>query len=212
MTPPSLAIKIALFAVEVSKNSVELPEQLLMKVPWAALELSKNSILPAVSGSEVVVKTVRSPAVALFVNWITPGGPKPYPPLATKFCMISELLLIPTPLIRKVEGNEPKLIAVIVNGLAPALNIMALTSKVPSSRSTLVILEAANVAVSPGPKGIVAGVQLEAMNQRPLAGLRFHVALPPKDVTDVISSHTSMDKSIRRPRFLDAPFVFADWM
>ena len=108
-------------------------------------------------------------------------------------------MLIPTPLIIKVEGNEPKLVAVIVNGLGPALNIIPLTSISPSSRSTFVILEIANVAVSPGPSGIVAGVQLEAMNQRPLAGLRIQVALSAKDVTDAKSRNASMDRATRRP-------------
>ena len=39
-----------------------------------------------------------------------------------------------------------------------------------------VVLDAANVAVSLGPLGTVVGVQLTAVFQSPLIGLRFQVA------------------------------------
>src|SRR5262249_44049540 len=45
-----------------------------------------------------------------------------------------------------------------------------------------VILEKPKVAVSFGPLGTVAGVQLGAVFQSPFVGLRFHVALPAKAV------------------------------
>ena len=41
-----------------------------------------------------------------------------------------------------------------------------------------VVLETPKVAVSLGPLGMVAGVQLVAVFQSPLVGLRFQVALP----------------------------------
>ena len=42
------------------------------------------------------------------------------------------------------------------------------------------MLDVANVAVSVGELGIVAGVQLAAVFQSPLVGADFHVALPAK--------------------------------
>ena len=45
-------------------------------------------------------------------------------------------------------------------------------------RDTLVILEVENVAISVKPLGTVCGVQLAAVFQSPLVGLRFQVALP----------------------------------
>ena len=41
-----------------------------------------------------------------------------------------------------------------------------------------VFVEVLKVATSDGPLGTVAGVQFAAVFQSPLAGLRFHVALP----------------------------------
>jgi hypothetical protein len=43
------------------------------------------------------------------------------------------------------------------------------------------MLDAPNVAVSLGPFGTVAGVQLVAVLQSPLVGFRFQVALPAKE-------------------------------
>ena len=43
---------------------------------------------------------------------------------------------------------------------------------------TSVVFERAKVAISAGPLGTVAGVQLPAVFQSPEVGLRSHVALP----------------------------------
>jgi hypothetical protein len=57
-----------------------------------------------------------------------------------------------------------------MNALAPALNRMLLTS-VLAEMKTPVVFEAANVAVSDGPLGMVGGVQLAAVFQSPELGL-----------------------------------------
>ena len=78
-----LAISVALPAVEV------LPKNRLLAWPLPAL--------PAVV-SPLMVKVVRLPAVALLKN---PISPIPLPlgavPVATKFCVIPELFVIPVP-------------------------------------------------------------------------------------------------------------------
>jgi hypothetical protein len=85
---------------------------------------------------------------------------------------------MPTPLmVKKNVGLEAG--TVIVNALAPALNTMPFTS-VKAEMETPVLLEEANVAVSVGPLGTVAGVQLPAVFQSPVVGLAFQVALPAK--------------------------------
>jgi len=76
---------------------------------------------------------------------------------AIKFCVIPELFVMPTPLMVNVKVG----LAVIVNALPPALNTMPLTS-VLAERETPVIVEDAKKAVSDGPLGMVAGVQLAA--------------------------------------------------
>ena len=81
--------------------------------------------------------------------------------------------MTPTPLMANVSEGP----AVIVKALAPGLNWIPLTSVGPEMEMP-VVLETANWAVSAGPFGTVAGVQLAAVFQSPLAGLRFHVALP----------------------------------
>ncbi len=53
-------------------------------------------------------------------------------------------------------------------------------------------MEVANVAVSAGPLGTVAGVQLLAMVQPPLAGFAFQVALPAKLLLAVESRSVRM--------------------
>src|SRR6266566_8908307 len=101
----------------------------------------------------LLVKRVQLPAVALPVKNISP---KLLPATAAiKFCVIPELFVMPTPL--RVNVNVG--LAVIVNALPPALNTMPLTS-VLAERETPVIVEDAKVAVSDGPLGMVAGVQL----------------------------------------------------
>ena len=91
---------------------------------------------------------------------------------ATIFCVIPELLVIPRPLIVRFTPPE-----VIVYGLAPELKIIPFTS-VLAERERAVVALAANVAVSDGPLGTVAGVQLPAVFQSPVAGLDLHWALP----------------------------------
>jgi hypothetical protein len=59
------------------------------------------------------------------------------------------------------------------------LNTMPFTS-VLAERETPVLFEAANVAVSDGPFGMVGGVQLAPVFQTPELGFVFHVALPAK--------------------------------
>src|SRR5450432_720408 len=87
-----------------------------------------------------------------------------------------ELFTMPAPLIVSAVGLLLGL-TVIVNALAPGLKTMLLTS-VLAERETPVTLETPNVALSAELLGTVAGVQLEAVFQSPVRGLRFHVALP----------------------------------
>jgi len=124
-------------------------------------------------------------AVALFVNFITPKLPSKLFPI-TKFCVIPELFVMPTPLM--VNANPEPLVeskGLIVKALAPGLNTMPLTS-VSAERKTSVILEDANVAVSADPLGITSPVQLVTPNfgskkfQSPSKGLAFQVALSAK--------------------------------
>src|SRR5690349_4571421 len=65
----------------------------------------------------------------------------------------------------------------MVKALAPALKIMP-SRVIDAARATSVVFETSNVAMSPSPLGTVAGVQLPAVFQLPLVGLRFQVALP----------------------------------
>src|SRR5438876_8372399 len=95
----------------------------------------------------------------------------------TKLCTITELFVMPAPLMVNV-GEFPSAF-MIVNALAPGLNTMPLSSALNAMKGR-VLLEDANVAVSAGPFGTVVGVQLVAVNQSPVAGLAFHVALPAK--------------------------------
>src|SRR5262249_6723806 len=68
---------------------------------------------------------------------------------------------------------------VMVKALAPGLKIISETSITPVCEIA-VMFEASNVAVSLGSSGTVLGVQLVAVFQLPLVGLRFQVALPAK--------------------------------
>ena len=61
---------MALAAVEVSAKVVW--PALLMKVPEPELDVPTNTVPPPLA--LLLVKTVRSPAVALFVNIIDPPG------------------------------------------------------------------------------------------------------------------------------------------
>ena len=65
----------------------------------------------------------------------------------------------------------------MLNVLAPGLKKRPFTSTL-TEREIAVVFEIAKVAVSDGPLGTVAGVQLVAVFQSPLVGLRFQLALP----------------------------------
>jgi hypothetical protein len=65
----------------------------------------------------------------------------------------------------------------MVNELAPGLKTIPLTCVSPSGATNLV-LEVAKVAMSFGPFGDVAGVQLVGVLQFPVAGRAPQVALP----------------------------------
>src|SRR6266480_5033575 len=87
----------------------------------------------------------------------------------TKFFMLPELFVMPTPLI---VSSNPGLMF-IVKALAPALNTMPLTS-VLAERETAVRLLVANVAVSDGPLGTVIGFFLAAVAPSQIATLPCH--------------------------------------
>jgi hypothetical protein len=83
---------------------------------------------------------------------------------------------MPAPWMVSASGG----LTVIVNALAPELNVIAATV-VFAEIETVVVLEVANVAVSVAPLGNpVFGVQFALVSQSPLPGLRFQVALPAK--------------------------------
>src|SRR5438128_2539451 len=80
---------------------------------------------------------------------------------------------MPTPTMKRRFGEG----TVMVNGLAPALKAISLIVMLFESE-TPVLFETAKVATSDSPLGTVAGVQLAAVFQSPVTGLRFQVALP----------------------------------
>jgi len=188
-----------LAALEVSQNAVvpptnpatELP--LLIKVARSAVEKLRKFTVPAFpplcTGPAVLIVAV--PAVALFKNVSVPELPTPSTP-STKFWAAAELFMIPVPLI--VNANA---LSVIVNALAPELNTMPLIDMRPES-ATPVMLDVAKVAVSVGELGTVAGVQLVAVFQSPVAGAGFHVALPAKLLLAAGSTHTATAHRIMR--------------
>ncbi len=150
-----------------------------MKLALPAVALSPKVMSP------VLVKCVKLPAVALFRKVITVGP-------ETKFWLIPELFVMPTPLM----VNEKKGL-VIVNALAPGLNTMPLTSVVAEMTGRL-ILEVANVAVFVGPLGGPPAVQLAALFQSVLAGLAYQVAFPAKLLLAVARPSVSMAATERR--------------
>src|SRR5437660_8636407 len=93
-------------------------------------------------------------------------------PAVTKFCIVAELFDSPLPLMFNISEAG----TLTLNALAPGLNTTLLTCVV-AEMETEVILEISNVAVSEGPLGTVAGVQLAAVFQSLLIGFRFQVAL-----------------------------------
>src|SRR5438552_5994769 len=122
-----------------------------------------------------LVITIELPAVALFSKSISPRT-KLTPTWVARFCVIPELLVMPTPLMVSVMlfGLAKAGAAVIVNALAPELNMIPSTC-VLAERETLVILEEANIAASDGPFGAKGGDQLVLLFQFPEVGIANHV-------------------------------------
>src|SRR5438270_11778308 len=137
-----------------------------------AVELSWNCTKPP------LVITIELPAVALFSKTISPGTKMTS--WVAKFCVIPELLVMPTPLIVSVMVFRlPKAgAAIMVNALAPELNMIPSTC-VLAERETLVILEEANIASSDGPFGAKGGDQLVLLFQFPEVGIANHVEAMP---------------------------------
>ena len=192
MTVPPLFVIALLPALDVSQNAVVPPNDcvtelpLLIKVAWSAVEELWNCTIPPCPAVCVggAVTIVAVPAVALFENVSVPKPPAPLTP-TTKFWAAAELFVMPMPLM--VNANE---LSVIVNALAPELNTMLFTV-IRLERETPVMLDVANVAVSVGELGMVAGIQLAAVFQSPVAGAAFHVALPAKLVPPAASRNSS---------------------
>jgi hypothetical protein len=128
----------------------------------------------SLDGGPLLAKTVRFPTVALFLNCIVPRVPV-ISAVVTRFWVVPELFAIPTPPTVNINVGP----TVIVNALAPALNTIRFTA-VLAERETPVVFEAANVAVSDGPLGMVGGIQFAAWFQSPVAGLFFQVPLSAK--------------------------------
>ena len=95
--------------------------------------------------------------------------------VAAKFCVVPELFVMPTPLIVSPKKGA----TVIVKLLAPGAKVIPSTI-VFAEIETAVVFETANVAVSAGPLGTVAGVQFPAVFQSPELGLTSQIALPPR--------------------------------
>lgn len=90
-----------------------------------------------------------------------------------------ELLIIPPPLnVRWVTTDPMVSPTVTLKGVAPELKIMLSTSIGGNTIERADELETAKVAMSDGLLGTVFGVQLAAVLQSLLVGLRFQVALP----------------------------------
>src|ERR1700736_458284 len=183
-TAPPLLVNVPLAAVELSRNTVVPPfpplavPPLLVKLPLPAVEASRNTVKGLPNGEPkalpFMVKAVLTPAVALLVNLMAPKLPAPFTAI-TKFWVIPELLVMPVPLrVSTTVG-----LTVIVKALAPALKVMPFTS-VSAESETPVVAEVKNVAMSAAPLGTVAGVQLPAVFQSPVAGAGSHMALPAK--------------------------------
>jgi len=150
---------------------------MLIKVALPAVEVSKKIVMPPPKPPMplLLVKMVDVPAVALLVKTICWGKLKLR--VATKFCVVPELFVMPTPLIVSAKKG----LAVIVKLLAPGAKVIPSTV-VFAEIEMAVVFETANVAVSADPLGTVAGVQFAAVFQSPEPGLRSQVALPAKEV------------------------------
>src|SRR5207248_1723115 len=146
---------------------------MLIKVPLPAVEVSKKIVMPPPKPPMplLLVKMVEVPAVALLVKTICWGKLKLR--VATKFCVVPELFVMPAPLMVSAKKG----LAVIVKLLAPGAKVIPSTI-VFAEIEMAVVLETANVAVSADPSGTVAGVQFAALFQSQEAGFRSHVAVP----------------------------------
>src|SRR3984893_5635974 len=184
VTVPPLLVIVAVPAVELPLNCVRPPENitpltekplLLVIVALPAVELLLNTVVAPnapLTVAPLLVIAVMLPAVALLLKDSVPKFPE-LSTEVTKFWVTPELLVIPTPLMVNVNVAG----TVMVKGLAAAfaLNTMPFTS-VLADIETLVLLDEAKVAVSVGPLGAVAGVQLPGVFQSPVAGDWAHVA------------------------------------
>ena len=84
--------------------------------------------------------------------------------------------MIPAPTVFKIAPENGRAGEVMVKALAPAAKTIESSCTV-STTSTLAWLDMPKVATSSGPLGTVGGVQLAAVFQSLLVGLRFQVAL-----------------------------------
>ena len=149
---------MALPAVEVAPN---FKAALLVKLALPAVALSPKVMSP------VLVKCVKLPAVALFRKFITVGP-------ETKFWMIPELFVMPTPLMVNDEegaGDRERARARVEH------DAVDLRSRRDDGASYIGGRERCRVR---RPIGRATGIQLVALFQSVLAGLAFQVALPAK--------------------------------
>ena len=126
---------------------------------------------------------MRLPAVALPSKMTTLSGSFSLSivGMAKNCWTMPELLTTPPPLKVNCDTTDPKLSpTVILKGLPPGLKTMLSTSTGGNTIEVAGALETPKVAMSAEPFGTVAGVQLAAVLQSPVVGLRFQVALPPK--------------------------------
>ena len=198
---PAWLLTVALPAVEVPKNFVVPPNApftvppLLLSVALAAVEVPKNCVVPLVTlltVAPLLENAVRAPAVAPLVKVMVPNWLAPFTAV-TKFCVMPELFAIPVPLSVSVSVG----LAVIVNALAPALNVIPLTC-VPAESESAVVPDVANVAVSAAPFGTEPPTQFVPAFQRLLPGAAFHVSLPAKASPEWRSASSATPRMGRR--------------
>jgi len=211
-----LLLIVALPAVAVSWKTVSPPNApktvapLLVIVALPAVEVTKKSVSPPdapLSVPPLLVKAVMLPAVALLVNTMAPRLPVPELLTAvTKFWVIPELFVMPTPLIVSVKAGA----AVMVKALAPEAKLIAATC-VLAVMETLVMLEVSNIAVSEGPLG-TAGDQLAALFQFPLTAFACHSARVAKVIAllraDVRNNNAAAaTKKWRKGEYREMPMI-----
>jgi hypothetical protein len=174
-----LLVIIALLAVEVLKKCVIPPSGPLLDPPlsvivaWPAFELLRKSVSP-LDGPAVLVSATPLPTVALLEKTKKPRRPEAGLTAVMKFCVLPELLMIPAPLMVRVNPG----LAMIAKLLAPAPNVIVLTW-VLAEMETPVVADWANVAALCGLLGTTGGAQFMAVFQSPLIAFGLQVALPP---------------------------------